>query len=276
MAVKKRGRRADSYAKTLLALTQYTWAQERTRLNDLQLDATYSGRGGNEVRNSADRTYDFPNAKYSYKGRPLPRDVVKALEADPVTQGILHITDSSFWKVLAEPAETRSRATAQVKMCLRPFGLIRMSLLHEERWVALERQRPPGERLIDVDRFDEPSDLARACVEQLLAKYPHNLDTVALLAALYREAHWSFEPASAEWLGTRFWMCLQDFLIQDGLRAMEGVLDDYAVNRIIYGRSEKEARKGFNPRSSHRLPGHAIGLLLPKNDSIVQGLLHDK
>lgn len=273
MAGKKRGRPSDSYAKALKALTQYTWARERTGLNDQELDERYSGKVMGKARSSADRTYAFSNAKYAYKRRPLPRDVVEALEADSLTRGILHITDSLFWKVLAEPAETRAKATAQVKMCLRPFGLIRLPLLHEERWVAMTRQRSVEERLVDVEHFDESSDVARVRLEQLIAQYPRNLDIVALLAVLYREAHFSFEPACAEWLGIRFWMALQDFLSQDGLRAMEGMLDDYAVNRIVYGRSEKESKKGFRPCSSYRLPGHGIGLLLPKDDPAVREVL---
>jgi hypothetical protein len=273
MAGRKRGRPSDSYAKALKARTQYTWARERTGLNDSQLDAKYSGKAQGQARDSADRTYDFSNAKYPYKGRPLPQDVVLALETDPATQGILHITRSVFWKILAEPAETCAKATAQVKMCLRPLGLIRLPLLHEERWVAMVRQRSVKERLVDVERFDESSDIARVRLEQLIAQYPRNLDIVALLAALYLEAHFSFEPACAEWLGIRFWTCLQYFLSQDGLRAMEGVLDEYAVNRIVYGRSERESRKAFNPRSSHRLPGHGIGVLLPKDDPLVREVL---
>ena len=273
MAGKKRGRPSDSYAKALKALTQYTWARERTGLNDNELDERYSAKVTGRARSSADRTYAFSNAKYAYKRRPLPRDVVEALEADSLTQGILHITDSLFWKVLAEPADTRAKATAQVKMCLRPFGLIRLPLLHEERWVAMMRQRSAEERLVDLERFDESSKLAQVRLEQLIAQYPRNLDIVALLAVLYREAHFSFEPACSEWLGIRFWMALQDFLSQDGLRAMEGMLDDYAVNRIVYGRSEKESKKGFRPRSSYRLPGHGIGLLLPKDDPAVREAL---
>ena len=167
MAGKKRGRPSDSYVKALKARTQYTWARERTGLNDSQLDAKYSGEAQGQARDSADRTYDFSNAKYPYKGRPLPQDVVLALETDPATQGILHITRSVFWKILAEPAETCAKATAQVKMCLRPLGLIRLPLLHEERWVAMVRQRSVKERLVDVERFDESSDIARVRLEQL-------------------------------------------------------------------------------------------------------------
>lgn len=274
MAGKKRGRPSDSYSKALKARTQYTWARERTGLNDNELDERYSGKVMGKARSSADRTYAFSNAKYPYKRRPLPRDVVEALEADPLTRGIVHITDSLFWKVLAEPAATRAKATAQVKMCLRPLALIRLPLLHEERWVAMVRQRSVTERLLDVERFDDSSEAARGRLEQLIAQYPRNLDVVALVAALYREAHLSFELVCAEWLGVRFWMCLQDFLDQDGLRAMEGVLDDYAVNRIVYGRSERESIKSLSPRSSHRLPGYGIGLLLPKDDPVVQGILH--
>lgn len=198
MAGKKRGRPSDSYAKALKARTQYTWARERTGLNDSQLDARYSGKALGKARDSADRTYDFSNAKYPYKGRPLPQDVVLALESDPATQGILHITGSTFWKILAEPAETRAKATAQVKMCLRPLGLIRLPLLHEERWIAMVRQRSVTERLLDVERFDDSLEAARGRLEQLIAQYPRNLDVVALLAALYREAHLSFELVCAD------------------------------------------------------------------------------
>lgn len=191
-------------------------------------------------------------------------DVVKRLAEVPGLALIKHLAASMFWPLLVKPPETRAAATRMVKCCLKRLNLVRLSVDQEEVWLARKWQQ-----VLAADKkaewLEEDSHVRRR-IENLLAQHPQNLDFVALLGALYREACLSFEPDAACYLGMRYWMLLEDFFSGPLFDAISGELCDYAVNRIIYDRDDGAARKPFCAHGSDRMPGKAVGLLLSADD----------
>ncbi|WP_234086892.1 hypothetical protein [Azonexus sp. R2A61] len=191
-------------------------------------------------------------------------DVVKRLAEVPELALIKHLAASLFWPLLVNPPETRAAATRMVRRCLDRLNLVRLSVNQEEAWLARQWQQ-----VLAADKKAEWQDedsLIRRRIENLVAQHPQNLDFVALLGALYREACLSFEPDAACYLGMRFWMLLEDFLSGPLFAGISAELCDFSVNRIIYDRDDGEARKPFSTHNADRIPGKAIGLLLSADD----------
>jgi hypothetical protein len=166
-----------------------------------------------------------------------------------------------------------SRPVAQklVEKCLKRLNLVRLPLALEERWLS----NMWAAKSLDAakEHLPDEQDVARDILEKLIHDHPGNLDVIALLGALYREACLSFEPQSASYLGTRFWMLMQDFLAQPGFESLDGDLDMFAIYRVIYDRTESDSRSGMTPFDLERLPGSPIGLLLAAEDPEVKELL---
>lgn len=226
------------------------------------LDVEFARRQGGAKCTSADRTHVFEHARD--RGTPLPMDVVKRLAEVPELALIKHLAASLFWPLLVNPPETRAAATRMVRRCLDRLNLVRLSVNQEEAWLARQWQQ-----VLAADKKAEWQDedsLIRRRIENLVAQHPQNLDFVALLGALYREACLSFEPDAACYLGMRFWMLLEDFLSGPLFAGISAELCDFSVNRIIYDRDDGEARKPFSTHNADRIPGKAIGLLLSADD----------
>ena len=93
-------------------------------------------------------------------------------------------------------------------------------------------------------------------VKQLIAMHPNSLDLIALLGALSREAWFCFRADEAEYFGTQFWILLQGFLSQPGMEKLEGILDEYAVDRVVFWRDESKCGDAWLPYGEETLPDH--------------------
>jgi len=234
-----------------------------------ELDIEYARNPDGSKRSTADRRHVFEHAKS--RGKPLPEDVIERLESDPDMRGIRAMSDSTFWSLLKKPPSTLKAAQLFVDRCLKKLRLVRLPVGLEEEW--LSRKWRAAKQLDANVQWREGDELVRDRIEQLAQQYSNNLDLTALLGALYREACLSFEPEAASYLGIRFWMLLEDFLAQPEFTSIDGDLLDFAVSRIIYDRDEAGAQRGFRLFDRERLPGSAIGLLLPEDDPDVKQLL---
>lgn len=261
---RNRGRPSRSYAEMLLARTQYAMVKSRSGLSDSKLDVEYArGKYGKKL-SSADRTHVFEDAKN--RGKPFPRDVINRLSYDPRMIGVKAVSESPFWALLEKPPTSRPAAQRLVEECLTRLNLVRLPLALEEKWLASAK----GTEAI---RSSDAEEVAREQLEKLIRNHPKNLDVIALLGALYREACLNFEPQLASYLGTRFWMLMQDFMVQDGFESLDGDLDMFAIYRIIYDRTEAGSQTAMNPFGPERLPGSSVGLLLAADAPEVEVLL---
>ncbi len=266
---RNRGRPPRGYAEKLLARTQYAIVKSRSGLSDSKLDVEYARGKYGKKQSSADRAHVFEDAKN--RGKPFPSDVIKRLSYDPRMNGIKAISESHFWGLLEKPPTNRATAQRLVEKCLKRLNLVRLPLGLEERWLSNMWRARSLESA--AEKLTDEQDVAREQLERLIRVHPKSLDVIALLGALYREACLTFEPQSASYLGTRFWILIQDFLAQPGFESLDGDLDMFAIYRIIYDRTEADSRAGMNPFGLERLPGSPIGLLLSADDPEVEALL---
>jgi hypothetical protein len=249
---------------------QYAWvAARRPDLYPSRLDVEYARDADGSMRSPNDRRQVFENAKN--RGQCLPADVLMRVEADPVTQGLMAISESYFWELLAKPPSERRLANKLVDNCLERLGLVRLPVGFEELWVT-DQTRDSAQITSADNRFADKA-LGQYQIENVVTAHKNNFDSVALLGALYREACLSFEPEAASYLGIRFWVHLEDFLSKAEFRDIADELRDFAVNHVVYDRDEERARMGFSSFEPDRLPGTGIGLLLPASDPEVKALM---
>lgn len=261
---RRRGRQPRGYAEKLLARTQYAMVKSRSGLSDSKLDVEYARGKYGEKLSPAERAHVFEDAKN--RGKPFLPDVIKRLSYDPRMNGISAISESPFWGLLDKPPTNRATAQRLVERCLKRLNLLRLPLTLEEKWLA-------SAKAAETIRSSDAEEVAREQLERLVRDHPKSLDVIALIGALYREACLSFEPQLASYLGTRFWVLMQDFVAQEGLESLDGDLDMFAIYRIIYDRTETDAQRAMNPFGAERLPGSPIGLLLANDDPTVKELL---
>lgn len=260
---RKRGHPPRAYAEKLRAKTVCEMAIARSGGRSVSwLDVEFARGADGKKRKPEDRRQVFEHAKN--RGKPLPTDVINRLEEDPAMRGIKHVEESIFFPLLLNPPRTRRAVQQMVDKCLDKLKLVRLSPGLEEIWIS--RKWRAGKEADENIQWRDEGEIARERIEILAKENPKNLDLIALLGALYREACLTFEPEAATYLGIRFWMLLEDFLARPEFDAVSRELQDYAVNRIIFDRDDTEAQHGFRLFSKDRLPGSAIGLLLPTDD----------
>lgn len=256
----KRGNPGRSYAENLLGRVEFAFVFGVLGPCPVaHLDIEYARNPDGSKRSSADRIHVFEHARD--RGKPLPSDVTNRMAEEPELALVRHIAKSLFWPLLVDPPQTRTAATKMVTQCLNRLNLIRLPVGLEETWLSMQRGGKAAEK-----EWQEEEVLVRSTIEDLINENPHNLDVVALLGALYREACLTFELEAASYCGTRFWMQLEDFFGTQEFDVISAELCDFSVSRIIYDRDEGEARRPFSEFGSDRMPGKGIGLLLRGDD----------
>lgn len=256
----KRGNPGRSYAENLLGRVEFAFVVGVLGPCPIaRLDTEFARNFDGSKRLSADRIQVFEHARD--RGKPLPPDVIKRLTNVPKLEPLRHIAKSLFWPLLVDPPQTRTAATKMVRRCLNRLNLIRLPVGLDEAWLSRKRGREAADK-----ELQEDAELVRSMIESRINDYPQNLDVVALLGALYREACLTFELEVASYLGTRFWMLLEDFFGTAQFDAISVELCEFSVNRIIYDRDEREARRPFSELGSDRMPGTGVGLLLRGDD----------
>lgn len=256
----KRGNPGRSYAERLLGRVEFAFVVGVLGQRPIaRLDTEYARNPDSSKRSSEDRIHVFEHARD--RGKPLPTDVINRLAKEPELALVSHIAKSMFWPLLLDPPQTRTVATKMVRRCLDQLNLIRLPVGLEEAWLSKKWKREAADK-----EWQEEAGLVRSTIENLISEHPQNLNVVALLGALYREACLTFEPEAAGYLGTRFWMLLEDFFGTPQFDSISAELCDFSVNRIVYDRDEGEARRPFSELGSDRMPGKGVGLLLPGDD----------
>lgn len=241
----KRGRKCKSRATRMLALFQHVWVLSRTSLNETQLDLEYDRADDGSKRSVGEIRSVFRFARV--RGQVFPDEVLRCLEADPAMSGLAKHVSSVFWELLENPPVTREQARVLVDKSLMCLGVRRTIGGRDPR----KNQSPGGSDSVDTANYRQGTT---GMVKQLIATHPNSLDLIALLGALSREAWFCFQAEEAEYFGTQFWILLQDFLSQPGMEKLEGVLDGYAVDRVVYWRDESKCGDAWFPDGEETLP----------------------
>jgi hypothetical protein len=265
---KRRGNPGRPYADVLLAHLEFefvSWHFGPTK-TVAWLDTEFARNPDGTRRTSADRIQVFEHARD--RGKPLPHDVIARLSEQPGLALLQHIADSLLWRLLTAPPSTRREAYEIVSICLQRLNLVRLPTALEDRWLLGKWRREP--RVDGKLAWRDQDSEVLAQLDRVIANFHANLDLVALLGALYREACFDFQPEAATHLGTIFWARLFDFLSRPGLEKVSEELQAYAVNRIIYDLGPEDSRQEFNKRNTDRVPGDAIGLIIRADDPDMQ------
>jgi hypothetical protein len=249
----KRGPKRKSRARRMLALFEHVWVMSRSALNETQLDIEYDRTADGSKRSVGEIRSVFRFARV--RGKPLPGNVLSRLEADPVMSGLASHVGSVFWELLENPPVTRGQARSMVNKSLARLSSAR-AVARAGGGKTDDCASSESSALCDVA---SPLEWAGGTVDALIAMYPASLDLIALLGALSREAWFCFQTDEAAFFGTKFWILLQDFLSQPGMERLEGVLDEYAVDRIVYWRDESKCGNAWLPHGDETLPDSCIG-----------------
>lgn len=229
---------------------EHVWVMSRTSLNETQLDIEYDRLEDGSKRSVGEIRSVFRFARI--RGQVFPDEVLRCLEADSVLSGLAKHVSSVFWELLENPPVTRGQARVLVDKSLGRLGGRRTIVGQdpEKNRVGLS---PESSDFIETANCRQGT---RGMVKQLIATHPNSLDLIALLGALSREALFCFRADEAEYFGTQFWILLQDFLSQPGMEKLEGTLDEYAVDRVVFWRDESKCGDAWLPDGEEILPDH--------------------
>lgn len=246
--VSKPGPKKRPRARKMLARFEYEWVRSRSALNETQLDIEYAREKDGSRLGVGDIRCVFRHARV--RGKPFSQDVLLRLDSDPLMVGIGACARSVFWELLENPPVTRVQASKLVRKALKCLCPGRFVASETESCGLLDAYKSES----DHSEGWEEIDVTRKCVKQLIAENQHSLDLIALFGCLSREAWFSFQPNEANYFGIQFWILLQDFLSQRGMENLEGVLDDYAVDRVVYWRDEVKCGTAWLPFGDEKLP----------------------
>lgn len=242
------GSKRKSRARRMLALFEHAWVMSRTSLNETQLDIEYDRFEDGSKRSVGEIRSVFRFARI--RGQVFPDEVLRLVEADPAMSGLARHVSSVFWELLESPPVSRGQARSLVDKSL--------GRLASRRTIGgLDpRQNHVGSSPRGSDFFNTANcrQGTKGMMKQLIATHLNSLDLIALLGALSREAWFCFQAEEAEYFGTQFWILLQDFLSQPGMEKLEGVLDEYAVDRVVFWRDESKCGDAWVPDGEEILP----------------------
>lgn len=254
--VNKLGSKRKSRARRMLALFEHVWVLSRTPLNETQLDIEYdrledgSNRSVGEIRS----TFRYARSR----GQVFPDEVLRRLEADPVMSGLAKHASSVFWELLENPPVTRGQARVLVDQSLGRLG-VRRTIGGQDPGKNHVGSSSGGSDFFDTANCRQGTKWS---LKQLIAIHRNSLDLIALLGALCRESWFCFQADEAEYFGTQFWILLQDFLSQPGMERLEGVLDEYAVDRVVYWRDESKCGDAWFPDGEETMPDNCWNELM--------------
>lgn len=151
-------------------------------------------------------------------------------------KGTAKVIDSPFWDLLKLPPRDLEATSSFAARCMELMGLTRLSgeTALDWTWYANEEICRPGRGSLK----STGASTYEACLDDALSGLPCDLNLLALLGGLYREACLSFNPMNAEILGVFFKLSLKQFSSESWLGSHGQYLENLAMNRILYGKSE--------------------------------------
>lgn len=240
---KKRGPKPKHFLDRLIPKVWFYAVRSRGNWSDTDLDVEFipDKDGLKHAKATRVRTFEAirKTGRTPSNGNHNLRDfdLVALVDAHPNFHGTAKVIRSQFWRLLAETPQSLERATLLVEECFTILGLVRLQGIEEMLW-----HWTPGSLPWRTDcRKGISGDLMNRVEYQLhqaIKDLPLELDLLALLGALYREACLSFHPDAAKVFGQYFNNYLMDFCSQAWIIEVVQELEDISRHRILYGEKD--------------------------------------
>lgn len=236
----RRGRPPLDEADQLRAKVWYSAVKARGNWSDYKLDVEFAREEGEVRRCGADRRRAFEEVRRTgsvpTQGTHARRsfDLVGNVDAHPEFSGTAKYFHSPFWDLLKGRTMTLPEAHAFVSKCLAKSGLYRPS---NELHFVLRCLPVNGRLLIPAEM---PDQLVYAgALDNLIKQTPVDLDLLALIGGLFREAFLVCELEIASVLKERLNNLLEEFCAQTWLVESTRNLHLLAERRILFWQMDK-------------------------------------
>ncbi len=185
---RQRGRKFLDRTERLRVAVWY-WALRGRGFLDYQLDLIFDGQDPSATARGVNRgrIFETIRGRYSLPGDSQARKsaFVKRVDAHPALRGTARIYFSEFWNLMMFWELPHQEARRLLNTCLRRHGLRRLTYWSSEEYrKAFKRAAGPKEK----EEF-RANDFARKVLRQALAGCTVDLDLLALVGALYKEAY---------------------------------------------------------------------------------------
>lgn len=243
------------------------------RWSDYQLDIEFAREEGEPKRDGENRRRAFKgigrHGRVPSSGNhpKRPYDLVVRVDAHPCFSGTASSFRSAFWELLKSDAMGLSEAHAFVSRCMatsqvhRPTGKFEMAM----KMLASGRQK--------TIRSFNSSEIYRAALKQIVAGRPLDLDILALVGGLFREAYLACSLNIAVVLQDLFLDRLSDYCQQEWLGELGSELLEFAENRLFYWRVDN---KSLCEELYDTLPKWAIARPLLSIDENTRSLIENE
>lgn len=239
-----RGRPSLDEADQLRARVWYSAVKARGNWSDYKLDIEFAREEGEERRDGPFRRRAFEEVRRTgsvpTQGTHAKRsfDLVGNVDAHPEFSGTAKYFHSPFWELLKGRTMTLPEAHAFVAKCLDTSGVYRLSnKLH-----FVLRCLPVNGRLAIPAGMPEHLVYAGA-LDNLIKQTPVDLDLLALIGGLFREAFLVCELEIAAVLKARLNNLLEEFCTQPWLVDTQN-LHLLAERRILFWQMDKNYAGG--------------------------------
>lgn len=240
----KRGRPSTDQIDRIRAKIWYKAVKSRTEWSDYQLDIEFvrdkdeGKRDGPRRRRAFERIRRLGVVPSSGNHHARKYDLVAQVDSHPRFMGTADVFRSPFWELLKARAMALPQAHALVAQCMNTFNVFRPSgKLHFIWEVALANRIPETTQLSGANKY-------RVALRQVLQEKPLDLNQLALIGALFREAYLTCALDIATVLRDEFVDRLQQYCDQDWLGDMGSELLQLAERRALYWGVEPELEEG--------------------------------
>lgn len=275
----RRGRPPLDEADQLRAKVWYSAVKARGNWSDYKLDVEFAREEGEERRCGSDRRRAFEEVRRTgsvpTQGTHARRsfDLVGNVDAHPEFSGTAKYFHSLFWDLLKGRTMTLPEAHAFVSKCLATSNVYRLS--NELHFV--QRYLPVNGRLLVPAEMPDQLVYAGA-LDNLIKQTPVDLDLLALIGGLFREAFLVCALEIASVLKGRLNNLLEEFCAQTWLVDTEN-LHLLAERRILFWQMEKNYDGGglYGDGPYDDFPPAVVSRpLFPYDDSMRKLVTHEK
>lgn len=234
---RRRGRPRATEADRLQVKTWYYKVKSRGQWTDYRLSKEFSDEKCSKGNAVTRRSRLFENLRTHWASPSLANnrrtsfDIISTVDAHPNFIGTSRTYRSQFWQLLKCPPQEVATAQNLVYGLFHELGLTRLENKLAYLWD--KQLRSSAEKLDDYFCMT-PVERYLGYLHSALREIEEDLDRLALLGALYREAFLCGAGILTILLGQRFITALDGFCSQPWLSAVGVELCEYARGRVIH------------------------------------------
>jgi hypothetical protein len=233
--LRKRGRRFLDRAERLRVAVWY-WTLRARGFNDYQLDLMFDGEDPSTPARGVNRKRKFETIRerYSLPGRSREEKFafVKRVDAHPALRGTTKTYFSEFWSLMTFWELPHQEARRLLNNCLRRLGLKRLTYWSSEEYRKAFKR---AARLKPNQEFSAIS-FYKTLLQQALKGRPIDLNLLALVGALYKEAYLAQDLRLALIYGEEYFRLMEELVAQPWIVPIEGDFRLLATRAMLRGR----------------------------------------